>query len=360
MITTKSRMQTITLEIDDSQWQSIVSSLDHDIYQLAEYVKLEGIRTDTQPKAFVSIDDDKVFFVPYLIRSCQELDPEIYDVISPYGYPGILLSDSAKNDKDFCAESLSNFQESLKAQNICSGFFRLHPILNEGIDQFFPEGTFTDNGETVSIDLTLPKEQIWSDTKSNHRNKINRCTKRFNLTAKISKFNQGIEEFCSLYEETMSRVTAQDLYYSFNTDYFKLMDAEMSDYLYLCLVETEDGEPASAGLYTVCNGIVQAAFGGICDEFVKQSPSIMEIDAMRWWAQEQGYKYLHLGGGVGGSEDGVFKFKEAFSKSRHNFQTWRFVCDREKYDYLLTLNAQAKNTSVEELESSCFFPAYRA
>ena len=86
----------------------------------------------------------------------------------------------------------------------------------------------------------------------------------------------------------------------------------------------------------------------------------MEIDAMRWWAQEQGYKYLHLGGGVGGSEDGVFKFKEAFSKSRHNFQTWRFVCDREKYDYLLTLNAQAKNTSVEELESSGFFPAYRA
>jgi len=360
MTTTKSCMKSIVLDTDDSQWHSIVSSLDHDIYQLAEYVKLEGVRTNTQPKAFVSIDEDKVFFVPYLIRSCQELDPEVYDVISPYGYPGILLSDSAKNDKDFCTESLSNFQESLKSQNICSGFFRLHPILNAGIDQFFPEGTFTDNGETVSIDLTLPKEQVWSDTKSNHRNKINRCTKRFNLTAKISKFNQGIEEFCSLYEETMSRVTAQNIYYSFNTDYFKQMDAAMSDYLYLCLVETEDGEPASAGLYTVCNGIVQAAFGGIRDEFVKQSPSIMEIDAMRWWAQEQGYQYLHLGGGVGGSEDGVFKFKAAFSKMRHNFQTWRFVCDREKYDHLIALKAQAKNIEIEELQSSGFFPAYRA
>lgn len=358
--TTKSRMETITLETNDSRWQSIVQSLEHDIYQLAEYVELEGLRTNTQPRAFVAIADEKIFFVPYLIRSCQELAPDIYDVISPYGYPGILLSDSAKQDADFCDNSLQSFQDSLKSQNICSGFFRLHPILNEGIGQLFPEGTFTDNGETVSIDLTLPKEQVWSDTKSNHRNKINRCTKRFNLTAKISKFNQGIEEFCSLYEETMSRVTAQNLYYSFNTDYFKQMDAVMSDYLYLCLVETEDGEPASAGLYTVCNGIVQATFGGICDEFVKQSPSIMEIDAMRWWAQAQGYQYLHLGGGVGGSEDGVFKFKAAFSKLRHNFQTWRLVCDQEKYDHLIALKAQATGTELSEIQNSSFFPAYRA
>ena len=361
MTAIKSRMENITLDTDDARWQSIVTSLEHDIYQLPEYVGLEGLRTGTQPKAFVSINGDKIFFVPYLIRSCQELASDIYDVISPYGYPGILLSDAAKQDADFCTNSLQSFQDSLKTQNICSGFFRLHPILNEGIEHLFPEGTLTNNGGTVSIDLTLPKEQVWSNTKSNHRNKINRCTKRFNLTAKISKFDQGIEEFCSLYEETMSRVTAQNIYYSFNTDYFKQMAEVMSDYLYLCLVETEHGEPASAGLYTVCDGIVQAAFGGISDEFVKQSPSMLEIDSMRWWAQEQGYKYLHLGGGVGGSQDdGVFKFKAAFSKLQHSFQTLRLVCDREKYQKLVALKAQAKNTEVEELENSGFFPAYRA
>ncbi|ELS03865.1 FemAB family [Xenococcus sp. PCC 7305] len=351
------------LTTNSNQWREILTLIKHDIYQLPEYVALEGKRSNSIPQAFLAIDEQKIFFVPYLIRSCQNIlktDKEILDVISPYGYPGILLSEAAKEDHNFCGLALEKFRHSLQEQNICSAFFRLHPILNENWHNIFAADALFANGTTVSIDLKLPKEEIWSNTKSNHRNKINRCTKRFGLTTKITKLSQRLDVFCQLYEETMARVIAQDIYYSFNSEYFQQMDSEMSDRLYLCLVQSESGEPASAGLYTECGGIVQAAFGGISNNFVRQSPSILELDAMRWWAKEQGYQYLHLGGGVGGSEDSVYKFKAGFSKLRHPFYTLRLIIDQEKYDYLVDLKARSHNIAVDELKQSNFFPAYRA
>lgn len=365
------------LETNSLEWQKILNLIKHDIYQLPEYVALEAKRTNTTPRAFLAIDNDKIFFVPYLIRSCQdiidkfqkesmiqqaslELKTEIFDIISPYGYPGILLSEAAMEDSIFCILALENFQDYLKEQNICSGFFRLHPILNENLQDLFTANTFTDNGTTISVDCTKDKQEIWSDTKASHRNKINRCLKKHGLTAKISKFPQGIDIFCQLYEETMARVIARDIYYSFNSEYFKQMDCLMGDRLYLCLVESTSGEVASAGLYTECGGIIQAAFGGISNNFVKQSPSILEIDIMRWWSKEQGYQYLHLGGGVGGSEDSVYKFKAGFSKLRHSFSTLRLIIDQNKYDYLVKLKATINQIHVADLKKSNFFPAYRA
>jgi len=351
------------LETNSSQWKDILTKIKHDIYQLPEYVTLEGIRTNTIPKAFLAVDRDKIFLIPYLIRSCKDvvdLESEIFDIVSPYGYSGFLLSEAAKKDSDFCNLALKNFRDYLKSQNICSGFFRLHPILNENFENTFAPDTFLNQGETVSIDLMLSQDQIWNDTKSKHRNRIKRCTNKLGLATRITKFSQEIYTFCQLYEETMERVKAQQIYYSFNTEYFEQMNSMMGDHLYLCLVESASGDLASAGLYTECDGIVQALFGGISNDFVKQSPSILEIDAVRWWAKEQGYQYCHLGGGVGGSEDGVYKFKAGFSHQRHIFLTWRIICDHSKYNYLVKLRAQQAQIPEEELHNSSFFPAYRA
>jgi lipid II:glycine glycyltransferase (peptidoglycan interpeptide bridge formation enzyme) len=351
------------LETNSPQWRELLADIKHDIYQLPEYVALEGMRTNTIPKGFLAIDHEKTFFVPYLIRSCQDvlnLETEIFDVISPYGYSGIILNENAKKDSIFCNLALKNFYEHLKIQHICSSFFRLHPILNENFQNIFIPNTFTNQGETISINLALTEEQIWSDTKAKHRNRIRRCTNNLNLKAKIVKFSQDISVFCELYTETMSRVIAQDIYYSFNTEYFQKMDYFLGDYLYLCIVESPSGAVASAGLYSVCNGIVQALFGGISNNFVAQSPSILEIDAVRWWAKEQGCQYLHLGGGVGGSEDGVYQFKAKFSRQRHSFLTLRAICDQSKYDYLVDLKAQAAHIPISKLKNSSFFPAYRS
>ena len=238
-------------------------------------------------------------------------------------------------------------------------YFFTNSILNNSLLSLVPPDTLWDNGTTVSIDLANSLEQIWSDTKSSHRNKINRCTKKFNLKAKITKFYEEIDIFCQLYEETMARVVAKNIYYSFNKDYFIAMNAAIEKNLYLCIVESES-QVASVGLYTECCGIVQAAFGGIRDTFVKQSPSILEIDYVRRWSKNQGYRHLHLGGGVGASEDSVYKFKAGFSKERHQFLTLRLIGDRDRYNYLLKIRSKQLNIEPSQLQKSDFFPNYRA
>lgn len=356
-------MKTEILGVDDIRWKDILAMTRHDIYHLPEYVALEAKRTKTIPKAFLAMEEDKIFFVPYLMRPCEDIlgdnNPEIFDLVSPYGYPGILLNKTAKNDHNFPDSALKSWRESLQNQGVCSAFLRLHPILNENFASIFTPDTFVDNGTTVSINLEDSPEQIWSDTNSKHRNKINRCTKKLNLTTKITKFAEGIDLLCELYEETMARVAAKDIYYSFNKEYFTAMNDGMGEKLHLCIVESA-GEPVSVGLYTECCGIVQAAFGGIKNTFVKQSPSILEIDSTRRWAKEKGFKSLHLGGGVGGSEDSVYKFKAGFSKQRHQFSTLRLIVDEEKYNYLVNTRAEKLNIEPSKLLSSDFFPAYRA
>ena len=355
-------MEVKILDTGDREWKDILTTIQHDIYHLPEYNILEAKRTNTIPKAFLATEGDKVFFLPYLMRSCQDIvatETETFDVISPYGYPGILLSESAENDSKFANLALDYLQKKLQDRGVCSGFFRLHPILNDNLVSLLPPDTFWDNGTTVSIDLNNSLEQMWKDTKSNHRNKINRCTKKFALKASITKFSEGIDIFCQLYEETMARVAARDIYYSFDTEYFIAMNAAMKDHLYLCIIESEN-KIASVGLYTECCGIVQAAFGGIRDTFVKQSPSILEIDYARRWSKERGDKHLHLGGGVGAAEDSVYKFKAGFSQERHQFLTLRLIIDRDKYNYLLKARAKQLNIEPSQLERANFFPNYRA
>ncbi|MEM9507501.1 MAG: FemAB family protein, partial [Cyanobacteria bacterium P01_E01_bin.35] len=107
-------------------------------------------------------------------------------------------------------------------------------------------------------------------------------------------------------------------------------------------------------------GIVQAHLGGTRTEFLKQSPFNLLLHQMRLWAKARGNKYLHIGGGVGGKKDNLYTFKSGFSKQRHNFFTLRSVIDSARYDDLVQFRAKSINKSVEELEESEFFPAYRA
>ena len=350
------------LDPNSIQWQKLLNSIAHDIYQLPEYLALEAKRTNSIPQAFLASDNGKIFFVSFLIRSCQniiDLEPGIFDVISPYGYPGIILNQAAQKDSKFCISALEKFRYYLNEQNICSGFFRLHPILNENLQHIFAPNTFLNNGITVSVDLARSQEKIWQDTKYNHRQKIKRCLNENSLTAKIIKFWQGIDIFCQLYNETMVRVGAKDSYYSFNYEYFQQMNSVMGDRLYLCLVKSALGEPASAVLYTGCGNIVQAAFAGNSNKFIQQSPGILAIDTIRWWAKDRGYKYFHLGGGVDGCRDGLYQFKAGFSRLRHYFYTLRLIIDQEKYDYLINSTAKSNNIAVAKLKDSTFFPAYR-
>lgn len=349
-----------TLDVEDPLWLAILEQLPHDVYHHPDYVALDSQRTETFPEAFLLQDGDKIFFVPYLLRSCSDIaqnyNPEVYDIISPYGYPGILMSDAGSEHPEFPNFALEKFCHTLQKRGVCSAFLRLHPILGAKFVKAFQSDALIENGKTVSIDLTLDEGQIWAKTRRGHQSTINKCM-RLGLEASAVNYAQYIDEFISIYEETMNRVKARDSYY-FDRDYFEGL-LKLGDRVHLGIVKLES-EIVSVCLFFESCGIVQAHLGGTRTKFLKQSPFNLLLHHMRLWAKERGNQYLHIGGGVGGEKDNLYTFKSGFSKQRHDFFTLRSVVDTEKYNDLLQLRAKTINKPFEELEVSQFFPAYRA
>lgn len=348
------------LKVEDPLWQKTLDQIDHDVYHLSEYVKIDAQRTQTFPEAFLLQDKDKILFVPYLLRSCSDIidirQRNTYDVISPYGYPGILMSEAAYETPKFAEVAIEQFRQTLKERNVCSAFLRLHPILGDRFAKTFKSGFLQENGQTVSIDLTLDEEQIWAKTRKGHQSTINKCI-RLGMTGKTVSFADHMDEFIAIYNETMDRVSAKGTYY-FGREYFQGL-LELGDKLHLGIIKLE-GETICSCLFFESCGIVQAHLGGTRTEFLKQSPFNLMLHYMRLWAKDRGNKYLHIGGGVGGKKDNLYTFKSGFSKQRHNFYTLRAVVDDNRYKDLLKFRAKTINKSVQDLEKSSFFPAYRA
>jgi hypothetical protein len=356
-------MNTEILAQHNPLWRETLVKLRHDVYHLPEYVELEGRRSSTTPEAVVITEGDNIFFVPYLLRSCQDflpgeqLEQQLFDIISPYGYPGILLNEVAAFHPDFANLALHQLTEVLNIKGICAAFFRLHPILGGRFQEIFTPSTFVENGETVSVDLTLSESEIWAHTRKGHQSTINKC-KKLGQTARMVPFVDYIDEFINIYNETMNRVFAKESYY-FGYDYFSNL-LKLRDKLHLGIVELDD-QVICASLFFECCGIVQAHLGGTRTEFLKYSPFNLLIHYVRLWAKKRGNDVLHLGGGIGGSkEDLLYRFKSGFSRKRHKFLTARLIINSEQYYNLVEQRAQLLAVSPEMLLNSDFFPAYRA
>ncbi|MEB3293438.1 MAG: GNAT family N-acetyltransferase [Synechococcales bacterium] len=349
------------LDSFDPQWLAVLQDLQYDIYHLPSYGQLEAQRTQTTAKAVYIHEGDRKFFVPYLLRNCLDIAEStepIFDAVSPYGYPGVLLSEAAKQDDTFLDRALDTLKQGFQTHRICSVFLRLNPILNGDFPDIQRSDVFTVSGETVSVDLSLSEAELWTHTRSGHRSTINKC-KRLGFVPRFVPIADYLDEFTTIYEETMARVSATQSYYSFNREYFYSMYEALGDQLHLCIVELE-GEAACAGLYTESCGIVQSTLGGTKDKFVSQSPSTLETDFARYWAKARGNQLLHLGGGVGGSHDSVYRFKAGFSRLSHRFLTLRMITDPDLYHHLVQHRARSLKIEPEALSQSQFFPAYRA
>ena len=147
------------IDYQNPLWLQTLQKLRYHVYHLPEYLHLEAKRTNTVSQAFVIIDNEKIFFLPFLLRSCNDIlgsnAQDFSDAISPYGYPGVLLSEAAINSSSFTDFAFQELNNYLKVKGICSAFFRLHPILGNRSNLIFSQDIVNKIGETVSIDLKL-------------------------------------------------------------------------------------------------------------------------------------------------------------------------------------------------------------
>ncbi len=308
-----------------------------------------------QPEAVLVRDGDHYFFLPYIVRPLSYIPwlgtdaNTLFDIVSPYGYPGPLFSGS----EAFHRAAIGEWHRLMQQRGCVSGFVRLHPLLNVSTDIPASCGQLVERGRTVSVDLRLTLEEMWGQTRADHRRNISK-SRRTGMVAAIEDFDANLEPFLEMYQETMDRTRASPYYY-FPADYFRRLKEDLGDQLSLCIVRGAAGEILGGALLTECCGIVQYHLSGTLNSAIQLRPSKLMLDFARAWAKARGNHAFHLGGGFGAKEDSVFEFKAGFSSCRHSFYTWQFIFSNDQYSRL----EERRRGLDTEAPNSEFFPVYR-
>ncbi|MES4785177.1 MAG: hypothetical protein C4294_04465, partial [Nitrospiraceae bacterium] len=273
-----------------------------------------------------------------------------YDCTSPYGYSTPLVAPS----QDSLPSFLKAFRKTACERGLVTAFFRLHPLLVLNHDSLGKFGRIARHGQTVYIDLSQSREQIRAQIARDHRRNIRNLLKRgFRVIADDWSL---FRDFVDIYQSTMRRLGASQAYL-FSREYFEEFRSVLGGRVHLCCVLSQTGEVACAGLFVVMGEIVQFHLMGTAAQYLPLAPSKLMVDFICGWAQGIGAKVFHMGGGLGGTADSLFKFKAGFSKMRGECFTYRMILDEEKNDRLIRF-AEASDGGTDPIGSN-FFPAYR-
>lgn len=328
----------------ESPWQDALQQVtEYDFYDNWEYHALEAERLGAEPMMLAHREGDALTLLPMLVRPIEDSDNR--DATSVYGYSG--LRTSAAVDANALATALRAFEQTLSERNIITLFTRLHPIADEGRELVL--GEVLTPGRTVSIDLSIDPEEGFSLYAKGHRTDVRRL-RSAGYTCRVSKSDEDIQLFHRVYLDTMARLSASQEYL-FDLAYItRIVKSEQLDVrIIVCEL---DGEVAAIATFSYQKPFIQGHLAGNTAAHIKKSPMKLIYDFVRLQGIEEGYRWFHLGGGVGGKLDNLYKFKRDFSKTEHEFRLWRWVIDQDAYQEL----CRAKGRDTE----TPFFPAYRA
>ena len=336
----------LIIEAKNNEWSEIVNKcLNYDFYHTQAYNLLEK---ENKPVLFALYFNNELIAMPLIIRQIPNSD--LFDCTSVYGYCGPISSMDLELIPN---EYLTTFKKLVlnyfNQNNIISAFSRLHPLISNG--SFFNDfGEVINLNKTIAIDLKLTIDEQRKQFRKSNKSELNQL-RRKGYEVKVANSKEDIDAFISIYNETMERVEAKDDYF-FDNDYFYSFLKNFSFDTKLLLATFEEKIIAGA-IFTVTNKIMQYHLAGTTQEFIKVTPMKLILDEARLLGNELNLDFLHLGGGVGGSdEDSLFKFKSGFSNHQCQFKIWKMIINQEKYTELVT-----KNKSNSE---SNFFPLYRS
>jgi len=345
---------------DAQKWNDIVTSFkDYDVYYLSNYAKAFQIHGDGEPLLFYYESDllrvinvfmkrDIALFPP--LKDMIELDT-YYDIVTPYGYGGFLFEGDTSDSsiKEFYGEYLNY----MKREKLISGFRRYHPQLGNA-NTMRNVSEVMDLGKTIAMELNSI-DLIDQNLSKQNRNRI-RWAKESKIVIHHGKGLPLLYEFMKIYNATMDYVWA-DPYYYFKKEFYESIHSDLHDQYEVFYAVLNDKTIASS-IMIFANNRMHCHLLGSSFEYRNLAPSNLLIYEAACWGYEQGFKTLHLGGGLGSTEDNLLHFKKTFN--RHSDNTFSIGCEifnPEIYDKLVELR-RISNPTFDS--NSSFFPLYRA
>lgn len=358
----KQNYQLTTLNLEDAKdvykYKKLLSTCSNkNVYYSLEHM-LPFDREFGDLKCFLFQTDNGIILMPFIFRSiiCEILEEEYFDVISPWGYAGPLLSDHITND------SVIAFWEYVDKwyidNNIVTEFIRFN--LND--NQKFYSGTTINTLSNVKGNLLDNFEDQWATFNQKVRNNYRKAEKH-NLTFKLFKKEEiskdEIQIFNKIYVDTMLRNNASKVYFFSDTHFENLILSNPNDF-FIGIVYYNN-IPISVELIINHNETIYAHLGGTNSEYFKCRPNdFLRVEITRWAIKEK-KKFYILGGGIK-NNDGLHKSKKAFFPKDEPifFYTGRKIINKELYDKICLFNNKEKYNNLDkENPESHFFPFYR-
>jgi len=345
---------------DKIQWDKIVRSTNnYDFYHTASYHEISESRGEGKAYLFAYKENNILITIPLLIKPIYEIQglekkgKGLYDAISVYGYPGP-ISNKTNIKQEVLLRFGGRLLNKLHEYSIVTVFSRLNPILQNY--KLIRIGKLQKLGRTVYIDLNISLEEQRKSLRKGHKYSIKKAQKEgveVHLDSNLTYY----EDFINLYNLTMDKVGASKDYY-FGKKYFYLLKRKLGKYLKLFIAKYE-GKIISAALFSLCNYIVQYHLSGSDPKYYKLAPAKLIIDNVRNWATSQHAQFLHLGGGKGSTEDGLYFFKSGFSNKTRDFLIWKLIVNKDIYSNLIGSYKHWLKINNRKIVDPDYFPLYR-
>jgi hypothetical protein len=259
------------------------------------------------------------------------------DVTTPYGYGGPVAASP---------EAGAAFWDAYRAwardRGVVTTFVRFHPLYEN--HRYAPEAGRERLADTATWPL-MPGADLYAGMHAKHRSD---CRKSEQAGLEVSVATAPpIDDFAALYEATMRERDAAD-FYLFPPGYWEAL-AALGDGL-LRVDGRLDGELVASTLCLASPPWLHYHLAAMNDAGRSLGASKVTLLEAARWGQERGYEELHLGSGLGGAEDSLWKFKQRFS-DHPGRELWigKLVHDADAYRELGGTDS-----------TDGFFPAYRA
>lgn len=325
-------------------WNDWLKAMDdYDFYHTYEYHQLLD-KNSNIPVLFAYEEGNQKIGIPFIKRKITE---ETYDLTSVHGYLGPVSKNVDSNFDN--SKFLEAFQQWLEELGIVSVFSKLNPFIKHQEQILNGLGNIEEVSEVLFFDQTQNEDSQLKVYNRNTRQKIRQL--RDVSYVKEATSEEEIEDFISLYHKSMDRLDAKKMFY-FEPDYFTVLrESDMTKAQIFLSIHKESNDIMAGVFCTQTSSIAHIELACTNEDYFKSSPVRILFDECRKNYKGDTLKYLNLGGGSGGREGSLMRFKSSFTKNYSTLKVWKYISNQNKYDSLLS-QAQRKSPSN-------FFPKYR-
>ncbi|MFA6013579.1 MAG: GNAT family N-acetyltransferase [Gallionellaceae bacterium] len=324
--------------------------LSKDIYFLKEYASLYLAEGENLFEFDYRDGSDRFYNLtvkrPIYRIGNRAVDDGYYDLETAYGYGGYY---STTGDQRFLEKALSAYHQQCMDERIIAEFIRFHPYnafpsVNNGYLDFIAL-----DRQTVSIDLTLPKEGRWLEYSSTTRNILRKAATNLEFHE-----TEDIDGFMHLYQSTMKKNNANSFYY-FTREYYEKLLAIHNVKLFAV---THENHTINMSFVLFGNDLAHYHLSANDMNFSKFNGNYFLLDSVCDFVKlnHSEISQFHLGGGRSNLDsDSLLAFKSKFSNIRNAFYIAGKIFNRAIYQQY----TEALHASHPELRGARFFLKYR-